>query len=84
MHGFHLSRFLPGQPPAPHIQDLNALLHQEPYATIAYCVSWAMLLSIGAPLAVIALALMLPFQLIKHYFFDQLIFTYILEVKKEL
>ena len=71
MRGLHLSRFQSGRPPPPQMQQLNALLHQEPYATIAYCGSWAVLLSIGAPLAVIVLALMLPFQLIKHYYWDQ-------------
>jgi len=46
-------------------------MHKEQYATIAYSLSWAMLLSIGAPLAIIALILMLPLQLLKHYFYDR-------------
>lgn len=71
MHGLHWSRFLPGRPPPPLIQECNALMHKEPYATIAYSLSWAMLLSIGAPLAIIALILMLPLQLLKHYFYDR-------------
>ncbi|CAJ1965157.1 unnamed protein product [Cylindrotheca closterium] len=70
MHGLHLSRFFSGRPPPPPIQELNALLHEEPYATIAYCIFWAMLLSIGAPIAMIVLAVMLPLHLLKYYCFD--------------
>jgi hypothetical protein len=42
MHGLHI----------PPIQELNALLQEEPYATIVHRFSCVMLLSIGALVAV--------------------------------
>jgi hypothetical protein len=62
----HLSRFLSG-PPGPELQKLNALLHQEPYSSMAYCVYWSVVLLLGAPLAGISLLWMFGYELIRQY-----------------
>jgi NAD(P)-dependent dehydrogenase (short-subunit alcohol dehydrogenase family) len=67
MQGFHLYRFLPGTPPGPHVQALNALLHQEPYASIAYTAVWSLLLMFGAPLAFLVLMNLLVYELFCQY-----------------
>jgi hypothetical protein len=66
MFTLHLSRYMSG-PPGPAIQKLNALLHQEPYATIAYAFFWCLVLTVGAPLVGIGLLWMLVYELIRHF-----------------
>jgi NAD(P)-dependent dehydrogenase (short-subunit alcohol dehydrogenase family) len=62
----HVSRFLSG-PPGPELQKLNALLHQEPYSSIAYCVYWSVVLLVGAPLAGISLMWMFCYEMSRQY-----------------
>jgi hypothetical protein len=66
MFTLHLSRYLSG-PPGPEIQKLNALLHQEPYATIAYAFYWSLVLTVGAPLVGIGLLWMSVYELICQF-----------------
>jgi hypothetical protein len=62
----HVSRFLSG-PPGPELQKLNALLHQEPYSSIAYCFYWSVVLLCGAPIAGISLMWIFCYEMSRHY-----------------
>jgi hypothetical protein len=49
---------MPG-PPGLILQKINALLHKEPFASIAYCLFWSTFFLLVAPLAVIFLLIQL-------------------------
>ena len=52
------------QPPGPALQKLNAALHKEPIASIAYCYFWSLFLIIWIPIAVVVLQIRTAFKLL--------------------
>ena len=58
-----------GGPPGPQLQKINALLHEEPYQTIAYAVYWSCFLMIFPPVAGIAMMWIFLFEILRYYCF---------------
>ena len=65
MLALHLSSFLAGTPPADILQNINSIMHREPYDRIMYTAYWFLVLVFLAP--VIGMAL--PFMLLWEYLF---------------
>ena len=63
------SLLLTGKPHGPFLQRLNAIVHQEPYQTISYCVYWSIFLILIPPLVgVILVGIILPWKLYLQYY----------------
>ena len=55
-------------PPGPVLQHINAALHREPAATLAYGFYWSLVLAVGTPLAILFLLLRTLFRLLHLLF----------------
>ena len=53
--------------PGPAVQAINAALHREPIATIAYACIWCSTLLVGTPIAIVVLILRAVFRLLALY-----------------
>ena len=65
MLALHLSSFLAGTPPAEILQNINSLVHREPYDRIMYTAYWFLVLVFWAPVVGMAL----PFMLLWEHLF---------------
>jgi short chain dehydrogenase len=54
-------------PPGPLLQKINAALHREPVATIAYGIFWSVVLAVSMPMAVCVLQIRTVWQLFLWY-----------------
>lgn len=70
MFTLHLSRFFDG-PPGRNLQKLNAIIHREPYSTIAHGTYWSIVLLFGAPLVGISLLCISLYELLRYFFWNR-------------
>ncbi|GAX28911.1 17beta-estradiol 17-dehydrogenase / 3alpha(17beta)-hydroxysteroid dehydrogenase (NAD+) [Fistulifera solaris] len=52
------------QPPGAFLQEINSLIHQEPFESILYCVYWSVVIGVCSPIAILLLQLRLLFRLL--------------------